>query len=552
MQRVVEGLLGLASVARELGLARVAAEAEQAATQATQSRFNVAVLGQFKRGKSSVLNALIGKPLLPTDVLPTTGVVTVVSEGQEGVLGVTDTSGTFHYVPGERLSELITEEKNPHNQKGILKVTVPCSCSLTEAGVDLVDTPGLGSIFQHSATRTKEFLPRVDVALLVLGADPPITDQELELAAEAAQAASSLWVVLNKADLLAPEAQDRLLQFTSNALTSKLGVPFFGPWPVSAKKALEQGQDPGMDHLRQQLLRLAQEHRDVMAMASARRALKVLSAQALSYCRLEKHALTAPIDKLEADIAAFRKQAEHASDLALALLVRARKAFRLNTEKLEKLRQDHESSMLRAVRFLCLRLSVQAPATRRALDETLKDILPEPVNAGLTALAAAHVQEFQTAYTQYTQELAKTFRQVLEPVHTLAKELFHVAMSTPASPPPPPPVSFPTMEAVVPSLALDWGWINGLAFRLPLARLRAFVALRRGRELASEWWRRGCGELQTRFALLVDETVRRAEAAAEEQRLRLQQEILAILETARLAKNQGETHVACKLFASTR
>ena len=322
MQQLVKGLKRLATLSQHAGLPRLAAEAQQAAAQASQTRFNVAVLGQFKRGKSSVLNALIGQALLPTDVLPTTGVVTVVSALDDASLLVTDAAGNVQPAPLAALAELITEEQNPHNQKGILKVTVPCRCSLTESGVDLVDTPGLGSIFQHSAHRAREFLPRVDVALLVLGADPPLTGEELELAVEASQVASALWVVVNKADLWG-DSQGKVLDFTARVLREKLPVPFQGPWPVSAKRALEEGFDPGIDQLRNQLLQLAREKRQVMAIASARRTLKVLAEQVLSHCRLQEHALTAPLAQLEASMATFREEVRHADDLALAAMVRA-------------------------------------------------------------------------------------------------------------------------------------------------------------------------------------------------------------------------------------
>lgn len=547
MQQVAEGLLRLASVAESLGLPHVAAEARQAAERAGESCFNVAVLGQFKRGKSSVLNALIGKPLLPTDVLPTTGVVTVVSRGQEGLLAVTDVHGNCQKVPVEMLEQLITEDKNPHNQKGLLAVTVPCSCSLTEAGVDLVDTPGLGSIFKHSATRTREFLPRVDVALLVLGAEPPITDQELELAEEASQLASCLWVVVNKADLLSPDSQARILEFTANALAAKLAVPFAGPWPVSAKKALEEGHDPGIDRLREELLRLAQERREAMALASARRHLKVLAQHALTCCRLEKQALTAPLEKIEANMEAFRQKAQHAGDLALAVMVRSRKAFRLDLARLEELRDTHEQTMIRAVRSLCLKLSLRAPTSRSGLDRLLQENLPAAVNAALKALAFAYFQEFQAAYSRYTRELAQAFSQLLKPIRTLARELFEVDIAELNWPPPPPAPSIPAVEAAVPSLALDWGWVRDLAFQLLPRRFRAGLATARGRQLAMEWWRRGYGELSTRFAQLVDEAVRRAETAAETQRQQLQQEILATLEKARWARVQGESQVAAEL-----
>lgn len=546
MQQLVEGLIEVGSLAEELGLPRVAAEAREATFQATRTRFNVAVLGQFKRGKSSVLNALIGQALLPTDVLPTTGVITVVSASQDSHLHVTDTAGNVTKAPLETLSELITEEKNPHNQKGILKVTVPCACPLTASGVDLVDTPGLGSIFQHSARRTQEFLPRVDVALLVLGADPPLTEQELELALEASQVASALWVVVNKADLWGT-SQARVLDFTARVLRERLPVPFQGPWPVSAKRSLEEGFDPGLDRLRNELLRLARDKREAMASASARRALAVLAEQALSHCRLQQQALTAPLAQLEADMAAFQEQVKHADDLALAAVVRARQAFRLDLGTLEHLRETQKRELFRTVRATCLRLALRGSKNRQALDRLLQEALSGPVHAALKSLAAAYGQELQAAYARYTEELVRAFSRMLEPIQDLAARLFHVTIAG-FSPPPLPPLGFlPALDPVLPSLALDWGWVRSLAFDLLPGRWRARLAVGRGRELVTEWWRRGCGELQTRFAELVDETVRRAQTVIEARRRQLEEEILATLEHARQARIRGEAQVAAEL-----
>ncbi|MFZ5804186.1 MAG: dynamin family protein [Acidobacteriota bacterium] len=546
MQQLVEGLERLATLSQHAGLPRLAAEAQQAAAQASQTRFNVAVLGQFKRGKSSVLNALIGQALLPTDVLPTTGVVTVVSALDDASLLVTDAAGNVQPAPMAALAELITEEQNPHNQKGILKVTVPCRCSLTESGVELVDTPGLGSIFQHSAHRAREFLPRVDVALLVLGADPPLTGEELELAVEASQVASALWVVVNKADLWG-DSQGKVLDCTARVLREKLPVPFQGPWPVSAKRALEEGFDPGIDQLRNQLLQLAREKRQVMAIASARRTLKVLAEQALSHCRLQEHALTAPLAQLEASMATFREEVRHADDLAQAAMVRARQAFRLDLAKLEEVRQNEERRLLKAVRRLCLRFALGERTNRQALDRFLQESLPGLVQGALEAVSAAYWRELQAAYAAYSQELSQAFGRLLQPIRLLAKKLFAVDIAGFSPPPLPPPAALPACDPVIPALALDWGWLRSLAFKLLPARLRAPLAVIRGRQLATEWWRRGYGELQARYAQLVDETVRRGQAVMEKRRWQLEQEILATLEAARKARAQGEAQVATEL-----
>ncbi|MFZ5804183.1 MAG: hypothetical protein ACOY7U_04970 [Acidobacteriota bacterium] len=145
------------------------------------------------------------------------------------------------------------------------------------------------------------------------------------------------------------------------------------------------------------------------------------------------------------------------------------------------------------------------------------------------------------------QELSQAFGRLLQPIGLLAKKLFDVDIAGFSPPPLPPPAALPACDPVIPALALDWGWLRDLAFKLLPARLRAPLAVARGRQLATEWWRRGYGELQARYAQLVDETVRRGQAVMEERRRQLEQEILATLEAARQARAQGEAQVATAL-----
>lgn len=547
MHELVAAFERLGSLADDLGIARLAREAREAAGQAARSRFNVAVLGQFKRGKSSVLNALVGQALLPTDVLPTTGVITVVSAAEDDGLQVTDTKGQVRNAPPEELPDLVTEAKNPHNEKKILKVTVPFRCPLTERGVDLVDTPGLGSVFAHSSDRTWEFLPRVDVALLVVGAEPPVTDQELELALEASRAASQVWVVVNKADLLSSEVLTRVLDFTGGVLREKLPVPFSGPWPVSAKRALEEGYDPGIYRLRQALEKLAQEQGAAVARASASRTLKVLASQALAHCSLQLQALVAPLEDLEKKIALFRENVRAVDDWALATIARSRNAFRLDLEKLGVIRKAEEQRMEQAVRRACLRLALQPTCADKALDRLLKEHLPAQVNASLERLAEAHWRELQNAYAAYTQELGLAFDRLLQPICDAAKELFDVKIEGVSLPNLPTPKPLPPPEPAAVTLLLDWAWVRGLAFTVLPRRWRAALAVRRGHQLAREWWRRGCGDLQLRFAQAVEDIVRQAQAAIEEKLQQLKEEILLTLERASHARALGEEQVAAEV-----
>ena len=64
----------------------------------------------------------------------------------------------------------------------------------------LVDTPGIGSVFSGNTATTKEFLPQIDAAILVVGADPPISGEELALIEAVAVNVDEILIVLNKID----------------------------------------------------------------------------------------------------------------------------------------------------------------------------------------------------------------------------------------------------------------------------------------------------------------------------------------------------------------
>ena len=76
-------LLRLANLAQELGAEPVAEEARELAVRVSEGRFYVACIGQFKRGKSTLLNALVGHEVVPTGFVSVTAVPTVIRFGGE-------------------------------------------------------------------------------------------------------------------------------------------------------------------------------------------------------------------------------------------------------------------------------------------------------------------------------------------------------------------------------------------------------------------------------------------------------------------------------------
>src|ERR1700733_7306635 len=85
---------------------------------------NVAVLGRFKAGKSSFLNHLIGRPLLPVGVIPITSAVTEIQYGGEERADITFQDGHTARVPLAHIGEFISGIENPDNAKGVARVRV--------------------------------------------------------------------------------------------------------------------------------------------------------------------------------------------------------------------------------------------------------------------------------------------------------------------------------------------------------------------------------------------------------------------------------------------
>ena len=217
-----ERLLRLAGIGEELGTSRVADEARELASRISEGRFYVACVGQFKRGKSTLINALIGAPVLPVGFIPVTAVPTVIRFGEALKARIRGRDRSWQDIPVSEVKQFVSEEHNPENTKGVTGVEVFVPSPLLSTGICLVDTPGLGSVFSGNTAATQDFIPHVDAALVVVGADPPLAGEELALVEAVAQNVRDVIVVLNKADRTTEAEKAAAAQFTRALLEKRL------------------------------------------------------------------------------------------------------------------------------------------------------------------------------------------------------------------------------------------------------------------------------------------------------------------------------------------
>jgi GTP-binding protein EngB required for normal cell division len=221
----VSVLARLERIIAEYGLVEFRPALETALNRLEDQRFEVAVFGRVSSGKSSLLNHLLDRPVLPVGVTPITAIPTRVVHGQTPDVEVHFADRRTEHVSLDRLPEFVTEQDNPANARHVTRLIVRVPAPRLEDGIVFVDTPGLGSLATSGAAETLAYLPRCDLAVVLIDAASTLTHEDLRTLQQLQQAAIPAMVVLSKADLLAGQDRERAIAYTADHLSSELGAP---------------------------------------------------------------------------------------------------------------------------------------------------------------------------------------------------------------------------------------------------------------------------------------------------------------------------------------
>lgn len=392
-----------------------------------EARLQMAVLGQFKRGKSTFINALLGAAVLPTGVVPLTALATFISWGAEPRIVVLFKGGDprQEFAPqtiGEirdTLFRFVAEEANPENRLGVERVELFFPAGLLADGTVLIDTPGVGSTLKHNTDAAFRVLPECDAVLFVVSADPPITELEIDYLRRLKSETTRIFYILNKADYLQPEDRHTLLDFLQKTLTEK-GLIEAEPqiFCVSARDGLA-ARETGADQLFAASGIRALEDHLVRSLANGKRrwldrAVRSKSADVLTHAAAEldlRHkALAMPLEELAAKSHAFQE--------ALLSIEDQRRVTRdLLAGEHRRLREDLD------LRTESLRRDV-TPALARVIDASLSGTAAALwAGAGRRALAAALQREFDAARKPLTTAFAVDTGAVLKACERLVNGL---------------------------------------------------------------------------------------------------------------------------------
>lgn len=309
-----ERVVQLELLARKMGATAVANEAHELSERAREGRFYVACVGQFKRGKSTLLNALTGSSVLPTGTTPVTSVVTVLRYGDHLAARLRHPSEAWQEIDPADLELYVSEERNPGNVKHVEAVEVFVPSDLLISGLCFVDTPGLGSVFTANTEATRDFVPHIDAALLVVGPDPPISGEEIALAEQIARNVSTFVFVLNKADRVTEEECEASARFAQRVLSERLAMPVEQLFRVSALERINLGVcTRDWCKLEEHLRNLAGASATELVEGAVRRGIVRLATRLNNILMEEAAALRRPIAETEERLRMLRNAAEEAS-----------------------------------------------------------------------------------------------------------------------------------------------------------------------------------------------------------------------------------------------
>ncbi|MFT4063630.1 dynamin family protein [Paraburkholderia sp.] len=217
-----------------------------------EDRFNLAIVGRFGRGKSSLMNALIGVERLPTGILPLTSVITTVVYGStEKVIIHYEGRHLATEITLDELPQFITQRTNPGNVRGVRTAEVQLPAEILRRGFHFVDTPGLGSAIAENTRTTESFLPEADAMLVVTSYDSPLSEEEFAVLRLAARYDRRVFMVLNKQDTVTQAQREEGLAYVNEQLQRVLGPRASPPFSVSARDGLAAKLEGNPEAVRQ-------------------------------------------------------------------------------------------------------------------------------------------------------------------------------------------------------------------------------------------------------------------------------------------------------------
>jgi len=333
------------------------------------------------------------------------------------------------------LDGYVTEKGNPNNEKGVKQVVIEYPSDFLKDGITLIDTPGVGSVFQHNTDVTYEFLPKLDAAIFLFTIDSPVAQNELDFLKDVSKKAVRIFFLLNKVDYAEKEDINEAIGFAKGILERELDKENIRIYSISAKMALEAALENDRSKWEKSGLQqfmnglkdfISQEKKDAL-IESVRVAMQRIISQLKFTADLEMKALTTPIAQLAEKISILKEKMQSVEEDEKDILF----VFEGETKEVfEKFQKDYEDFMGDNYKELESALEKYftentALSTGELTEKTREYITEETLNA-IDAWKKEEFKELAQISERITGKLAKKMESVISELQNLTADIFEI------------------------------------------------------------------------------------------------------------------------------
>jgi GTPase SAR1 family protein len=265
-QGVLAILQRLAEQGRALELPAPSPALAEYRQRLTGDGYTVLVVGEAKRGKSTLVNAVIGQSILPTDVEIATSQVFRISHADQPAFRLRFEDGSQQVISADDLPRygsqaLADTEGAPRLDQLIRWIEVELPAQFLPPQMALLDTPGLGSLYAPHAQVTQRFVPHADAVIFTLDSGRPVGQQDLEFIEAILKVTRNIFFIQTMIDLYGRDHWQEMQRRNQNILMERFGDRLVDArvWPISSTLLLKGAQTGDDDYV------LVSKQKDLMA-----------------------------------------------------------------------------------------------------------------------------------------------------------------------------------------------------------------------------------------------------------------------------------------------
>ena len=423
------------------------------------------------------MNNLIGRDVLPVGVIPVTSVVTDVAYGPQDAVIVRFAGGREVEIPVQDLRLFVAEAENPANRKHVEAVSVRLPVLSPSRDLRFIDTPGLESAFAHNTEVSIGWAPNVDVAMVAIGVDPPLSEHDIALIEMLFKYTPRIAVLLTKADILEREQLSEVIDYVHSQLASRFAqsIPIY---PYSTRPGFEKlKRDLEETLLRQVALDIASQRR-----AISHRKISTLLSDCEQYIRLTLRSA----EMLDTERVSLQKQllTERGSleDTHLEVLLIARHAAAGTRSTIERALATCENQLRQELLAAFEQQANQLPRGFNRLLEAFSDWLSAAMSNELLAISGAKRSEFVQPLVDVQRQYQRVLQNFRDRLSDRTFTLYGVPLKTTEPEIVPQPPKMPDVNI---GRAFDHNW-ELLSPLLPMGMLRGAVLNRFRRKIADD------------------------------------------------------------------